>query len=85
MPDISREFDLLSEAEYANLTGRKIQAVRNERAKGRGPAFVRLGRTVKYRRSDVSAWIASRLVDPGNTVPTLVHGIHRRGSRAIRT
>jgi predicted DNA-binding transcriptional regulator AlpA len=31
-----------------------------ERMKGTGPAYVKLGRAVRYRRSGLSAWLAAR-------------------------
>lgn len=34
------------------------------RTQGRGPAYVKIGRRVFYRRSDVAAWLASRRVEP---------------------
>lgn len=33
------------------------------RADGRGPKFVKLGRTVFYRRADVQEWIDSNVVE----------------------
>lgn len=54
---------LLAEAQAArllNLSGRTLQAWR---MKGIGPAFVRTGRAIRYRREDLLAWIAA------NTVP----------------
>nr|WP_233252597.1 helix-turn-helix domain-containing protein [Maritimibacter sp. 55A14] len=35
--------------------------------KGEGPPFVRIGRSVKYRRADIEAWIDSCRVDPAET------------------
>ena len=32
------------------------------RAKAKGPPFIKVGRLVRYRRSDVEAWLASRTV-----------------------
>jgi excisionase family DNA binding protein len=32
------------------------------RCTGGGPAFTRIGRAVRYRRSDLDAWMAARLV-----------------------
>jgi hypothetical protein len=82
MTDLNSQFDLLEEGEYAALTGRQVQAVRNERAKGLGPAFVKIGRCVKYRRADVVAYINAQTVRPGKAGPgTLVDG--NRGRRAV--
>lgn len=35
-------------------------------AKGHGPAFVRIGRLVRYRAADISAWITSVREDPAS-------------------
>jgi len=32
------------------------------RARAEGPPFIKVGRLVRYRRSDVEAWLASRTV-----------------------
>ncbi len=34
---------------------------------GRGPAFIRVGRHVRYRESDVTEWLASKTVSPKTT------------------
>ncbi len=34
------------------------------RCEGRGPAFIRIGKRVAYRGSDLNAWLASRTVNP---------------------
>lgn len=33
-------------------------------ARGEGPRFVRIGRSVHYRPEDVEAWLESLVVDP---------------------
>jgi predicted DNA-binding transcriptional regulator AlpA len=42
----------------------KLSAVTMERLRltGEGPAFCKLGKAVRYRKSDLDAWLASRLV-----------------------
>ena len=32
---------------------------------GKGPAYVRLGRSIRYRRSDLDDWIETNLQTPG--------------------
>ncbi len=32
--------------------------------KGEGPRFVRIGRTVRYRREDIEEWIESCVIEP---------------------
>ena len=34
-------------------------------ARGRGPKFIKVGKAVRYRLSDLDEWLASRTVDPG--------------------
>jgi predicted DNA-binding transcriptional regulator AlpA len=38
------------------------------RAVGTGPAYVKVGRLVRYRRSAVAAWLASRTVTSAGSV-----------------
>lgn len=50
--------DLLSELEVSASLKISPQTLRNWRAKGEGPRFVKIGkRVVRYRRSDVDAFI----------------------------
>jgi predicted DNA-binding transcriptional regulator AlpA len=37
------------------------------RARAEGPRFIKVGRLIRYRRSDVEAWLASRTV--GRALP----------------
>jgi predicted DNA-binding transcriptional regulator AlpA len=39
-------------------------ALRSWRRKGRGPAYIRYGRSVRYLRSDLDAWLARHRVEP---------------------
>jgi predicted DNA-binding transcriptional regulator AlpA len=50
---------LLTEAEVAAWTGLARGTLRNWRCSGKkGPRFLRLGRSIRYRRGDVADWIA---------------------------
>jgi predicted DNA-binding transcriptional regulator AlpA len=49
---------LLDEREYAAITGRSIASARRDRLLGKGCPFVKLGFLVRYRPSDVRAYIA---------------------------
>jgi predicted DNA-binding transcriptional regulator AlpA len=51
---------LLSDFDLERLTGRARSSWQKARLTGNGPPFVRLGRLVRYRASDVEAWLASR-------------------------
>lgn len=59
------EFDeLLTDEEVSAITKVKPGTLRQWRARGQGPRFFRLsGRTVRHRRADVEAWLASRASD----------------------
>ena len=45
-------------AEYLGLKRTTLEAWR---CRGGGPKFVKLGRAVRYRQTDLDAWIESRL------------------------
>jgi excisionase family DNA binding protein len=46
-------------AELLNLSSRTLQAWR---VKGVGPAFVRAGRAIRYRRHDLLTWVEANTV-----------------------
>jgi hypothetical protein len=54
---LKREFDLLSPSDLAALRGVDERTLTVERSQGRGPDYVKLGRTVYYRGSDIRNWI----------------------------
>jgi predicted DNA-binding transcriptional regulator AlpA len=51
---------LLADGEVAHLIGMSKSYLRQSRVKGTGPAFLKLGRSVRYRLEDVEAWLQSR-------------------------
>ena len=52
---------LLSEKQAADFFDLTPRALQNWRTKGGGPPYVRVGhRTVRYRMSDLEAWLDSR-------------------------
>lgn len=62
---MSKDHDLLTSAETATLLGIKPNTLEIWRTKGHGPAFLKLGiaaqAPVRYRRSEVVAWLEQRL------------------------
>jgi len=52
--------EYLTEYEVGALIGMSARYVAELRRKGRGPEFVRFGRSVRYHRDAVLAWAASR-------------------------
>jgi predicted DNA-binding transcriptional regulator AlpA len=53
--------DLLNPPQAAHCLNKSEQWLALGRSRGYGPPFVRLGRTVRYRRRDLVAWLESRL------------------------
>jgi len=53
--------DMLTEAEVARMLGVSLSTVKRLRASGEGPPSIRVGkRALRYRRSDVEAWLQRR-------------------------
>jgi hypothetical protein len=50
---------LLSDQELSRVTGRAVSTLQKDRVAGRGIPFIRLGRLIRYRQSDVCAYLAS--------------------------
>lgn len=62
---MSRKFteppeQLMTEQEAAEMLSRSVKTLRNDRSLGRGPKWVKLGRSVRYKLSDVLAYVNSR-------------------------
>jgi len=51
--------DLLKETEVAMRLAVSLASLRRWRVDGRGPRFIKLGASVRYRVQDVEAWLAS--------------------------
>jgi predicted DNA-binding transcriptional regulator AlpA len=49
--------ELISPTELANMLGITTGALANNRSAGKGPRYVKLGKQVFYRKTDVQAWI----------------------------
>jgi predicted DNA-binding transcriptional regulator AlpA len=48
---------LLTDSDLENLTGRARSTWQKARLKGDGPPFIRIGRLIRYRPSEVRAWL----------------------------
>ena len=57
---IEREY--LNEKEVAQLTGRALSTLRNERHQGKGFAYVKIGRSVRYPKAEVIAFMEARKI-----------------------
>ena len=50
---------LLTTAQAAEYTGLAKQTLHQKRVSGGGPKFCKIGRTVRYRKEDLDAWVES--------------------------
>jgi excisionase family DNA binding protein len=53
---------LLTQSDAAKLLRLSERTLERLRLQGGGPPFVKAGRSVRYRESDLDAWIAARVV-----------------------
>jgi predicted DNA-binding transcriptional regulator AlpA len=56
--------ELISERETAALLFQRPTTLTAWRHENRGPAYLKIGRAVRYRRSDVNAWLGARRREP---------------------
>jgi predicted site-specific integrase-resolvase len=54
----------ICEKEAARTIGLSVQTLRNWRHLGKGPAYVKLGRSVRYRIDDLMDFIDKHRIDP---------------------
>jgi len=55
---------LLTDQEAAPYVGYKVQTLRNLRFLGRGPRYLKLGKAVRYRPSDLRDWVDAHVIEP---------------------
>ena len=60
------EPEVLCEREVAHLFGFTIPFLRRARHERRGPKFLKLGKMVRYRRSDIEAYLTAHTVEIGH-------------------
>ena len=60
----------LTETEAAGRLGLKVPTLRAWRAQGRGPAYIRLGRAIRYLPTDVEEFLQSNRHHPGSEKST---------------
>lgn len=48
---------LLKPAEVAAYLGTSVGSLAQQRYRGQGPRFIKTGKLVRYRRSDIAAWL----------------------------
>jgi len=52
----------LNEVMVAELTGRALSTLRNERAMGQGIPYIKIGRSVRYDLEDIVSFMESRKI-----------------------
>lgn len=65
---------LMTEQEVAQLLKRSVKTLRNDRSAGRGPKWLKLGRSIRYRPADVIEWLHDK-TGGGGTAVALVAGL----------
>lgn len=58
------DLGLLTEEELAAALELQVSTLQAWRSSGQGPHFVKLGKSVFYRRSDVEVWATDNLYSP---------------------
>lgn len=56
----------LKEQEVARITRRALSTLRNERSKGKGIPYFKIGRAVRYSLEDVVQWMESKRITTRN-------------------
>lgn len=56
---------LSSGADVSARTGIPERTLSDWRSRGLGPAYLKIGRHVRYRNADVERWLDTRVVKPG--------------------
>ena len=62
--DASQDERVLLEAEAANFLRVSTSFLRNARLRQLGPAYLRLGRAIRYRLADLQDWLAGQVGRP---------------------
>jgi hypothetical protein len=62
--------ELLTELEAAQLRRQSVRTLQAERLRGGGCPFAKIGRSVRYRRSDLLNFIATRIRTSTSEVDT---------------
>jgi len=54
----------LTESEASRQIGVSISGLRKWRKNGQGPRYIKLGRLIRYRSSEIQSWLAAHTVSP---------------------
>lgn len=56
---------LMDAAETAAFIGRSVRTLEQWRYLGKGPDYVKVGKSIRYRRSAVDRWLDAMTIRPG--------------------
>ncbi|WP_084404752.1 helix-turn-helix domain-containing protein [Pseudovibrio sp. Ad13] len=59
---------MITEAAAADYLGISIRTIQAWRVRGGGPSYVKMGKSVRYRPSDIQNWIESHLTSSTSEV-----------------
>lgn len=54
----------IGERDASRYIGMSVPWMRQGRMRGRGPAYIRIGRSIRYRIADLDRWLEQHKVDP---------------------
>jgi len=60
--------EILNERQVQECYGFSIPYLRRARREGRGPRFLKIEKLVRYRRSDIEAYLAAHVVETRDAV-----------------
>lgn len=66
MTNLLLDKQLLTERQVAELLQKSVQSLRNDRSLGRGLAYVKIGRSIRYRAEDIAEYIESHRFNPAD-------------------
>jgi len=58
-PSLAKPTEMMSERQVAEYMNMSLSSLRKWRLFRKGPKFVKLGRAIRYRRTDVETWLSS--------------------------
>ena len=61
--------EILNERQVQELYGFTIPYLRRTRRERRGPRYLKVGKLVRYRKSDIEAYLAAHQVDTREPLP----------------
>lgn len=62
---------MLTEVQAAKIISLSVRTLQAWRLRGVGPAYVKVGKAVRYSRADLIAWIGAHTVSPEDTAVPL--------------